>query len=328
MKKLTYNVAIVGATGLIGRKFIETLEKRHFPVNSARLFASKKSERKKVFAFGKQLSVETLENNDFKGIDFAFFGAGKEVSLNYAPLFAKSGAIVIDNSSAFRTDEKAPLIVPEINAEKVFGSYGKIIANPNCSTIIALTPLAKVYKKIGIKRIIFTSYQAVSGSGMKGIKDLLRTRYGFSPEYYPVDISENVLPKIGEKTANGYTEEEMKMVNETKKILNADFPISATCVRVPVENCHGISVEAETENEIDVTKLKNEMTFDAASYIETPTCKDADGKYYVTFGRLRKSLAFKNGFSYFVTGDNTLKGAALNAVQIAEYIINNTNNIG
>lgn len=324
MKNLTYNIAIVGATGLIGRKFIETLEKRNFPVNSVRLFASTKSEGKKIFAFGRQLTAETLENNDFKGIDFAFFSAGKEVSQNYAPLFAKSGAIVIDNSSAFRMDKNTPLVVPEINAESIFASHGKIIANPNCSTIISLTPLANVYKKIGIKRMVFTSYQAVSGSGMKGIKDLLRTRYGFSAEYYSVDISETILPEIGEKTSNGYTEEEMKMINETKKILSEHFPISATCVRVPVENCHGISVEIETEDKIDITALKKQMTFDAAHYVETPTCKDAYGKFFVTFGRLRKSLAFENGFSYFVTGDNTLKGAALNAVQIAEYIINKT----
>lgn len=320
MVKISYNIAIVGATGLIGKKFIETLEKRRFRVGDVRLFASEKSAGKKIFAFGKERTIECLENNDFSGTDFALFSAGKDVSRIFAPKFAKSGAIVIDNSSEFRLNPEVPLVIPEINGESIFSSSKKIIANPNCSTIIALMPLKSVFKKYTVKRIIFSSYQATSGSGAKGVKDLLRTRYGFSPEYYPCDISETVLPEIGSVASCGYTEEELKMINETRKITGLNIPISATCVRVPVENCHGVSVEVETEERFSISELKGEMQSDGVRYKEIPTGIDSNGKDYVVMGRLKKSMAFKNGFSYFVSGDNTLKGAALNAVQIAEYI--------
>ncbi len=322
MNRKKYNIAVVGATGLIGRKFIEVLEKRNFPVNSPRFFASERSANKKIRAFGKDYVVETLENLDARGIDFAFFSAGKKVSLKYAPAFAKAGATVIDNSSAFRNFPDIPLIIPEINGAQISNANG-IIANPNCSTIIALTPLKNILKKYGLKKIIFSSYQAVSGSGMKGIRDLLLTRHGFSPEFYDYDISETCIPVIGELSEGGYTEEERKMINETKKITGLDVAVSATCVRVPIENCHGISVEVETEKPVVAALLASEMEYSSALFSPIPVASEADGKDEVVFGRIRKSNVFENGFSYFAVGDNTLKGAALNAVQIAESIIKN-----
>ncbi len=319
-----YNVAVVGATGLIGGKFLETLEKRRFPINNFRAFASEKSAGKILRFNGSNYIVEKLDGNDFSGIDIAFFSAGKDVSLKYAPIFAETGALVIDNSSAFRGDEDVPLVIPEINAADVFKRKKNVIANPNCSTIIALVPLKKILEKYGVKSLVFSTYQAVSGSGMKGVSDLLLTRQGFSGKFYPYDISETVIPQIGEIVEDGYAEEELKMINETRKITGRNVKISATCARVPIENCHGVSVEVETETPIDVSTLAAEAEYSAARYKRIPTAYDANGKNEVYFGRIRKSGVFKNGFSYFAVGDNTLKGAALNAVQIAEYIIKNT----
>lgn len=322
MKK-KFVIAVVGATGLIGDKFLKVLENRNFPVSLIRVFASEKSEGKIIQAFGKNLTVEKLEGNNFQGIDYAFFSAGKEVALKYAPIFAECGAIVIDNSSAFRQDEKVPLVIPEINGESLNFIKKNIVANPNCSTIIALTPLKNIIAKFGLKRLVFSTYQAVSGSGMKGIKDLLLTRQGFSGKFYPYDIAETFIPEIGDFKENGNTEEELKMINETQKITGKNVKISATCVRVPVENCHGISVEVETEKPFDFSALKTLMENESSRCVSVPTRTDAEGKNEVCFGKLRKSGVFENGFSYFVVGDNTLKGAALNAVQIAEYIVNN-----
>ena len=227
MNKKNYNIAVVGATGLIVKKFIEVLEKRGFPVEHPRFFASEKSANKKIRAFGKDYLVETLENLNAGDIDFAFFSAGKEVALKYAPVFAKAGATVIDNSSAFRNFRDIPLVIPEINGSQI-KTTDKIIANPNCSTIIALTPLKNIINKYGLKRIIYSTYQAVSGSGMKGVRDLLLTRHGFSPEFYDYDISETCLPVIGEILPDGNTEEELKMINETRKITGLDVAVSAT----------------------------------------------------------------------------------------------------
>ncbi len=322
MNNEKYNVAVVGATGLIGRKFLETLEKRAFPVKNLRVFASEKSVNKKLRAFEKEYAVESLESLDASGIDFAFFSAGKEAALKYAPMFAKSGATVIDNSSAFRNSPDVPLAIPEINGH-IIKETDRIIANPNCSTIIALLPIKNIIKKYGLKRIIYSTYQAVSGSGMKGVKDLLLTRHGFSPEFYDYNISETCIPLIGEILSDGYSEEERKMINETKKITGTDVSVSATCVRVPIENCHGVSVEVETEKPVNTATLASEAEYSSARFYPIPVSGDADGKDEVVFGRIRKSNIFKNGFSYFVVGDNTLKGAALNAVQIAEFIIKN-----
>lgn len=320
MKTNKYNVAVVGATGLIGRKFLEVLERRRFPAENLRAFASEKSVNKKITAFGKEISVESLENLNANEIDFAFFSAGKETALKYAPLFAEAGATVIDNSSTFRNFPDIPLVIPEINGSKI-KETDRIIANPNCSTIIALTPLKNIINKYGLKRIIFSTYQAVSGSGIKGVKDLLLTRHGFSPEFYDYDISETCIPIIGEILRDGFTEEERKMINETKKITGLDVEVSATCVRVPIENCHGVSVEIETEKPVDIETVIKDMEYSSAKFSPVPVANKADGKDEVLFGRIRKSNVFENGFSYFAVGDNTLKGAALNAVQIAELII-------
>lgn len=322
MNNEKFNVAVVGATGLIGRKFLEVLEKRSFPVNKLRIFASERSINKKIHAFEKEFTIESPEGFDAREIDFAFFSAGKDAALKYAPIFATSGATVIDNSSAFRSYPDVPLVIPEINGN-IIKKTDKIIANPNCSTIIALIPLKNIIKKYGLKRIIFTTYQAVSGSGMKGKRDLLLTRYGFSKEFYDYNISETCIPGIGEILNDGYTEEERKMINETKKITGLDVAVSATCVRVPIENCHGISVEVETQKPVTAATLANEMKYPSARFSLVPIVSDANGKDEVIFGRIRKSNIFENGFSYFAIGDNTLKGAALNAVQIAELIIKN-----
>lgn len=321
MSKLKYNVAIIGATGLIGKKFVQTLENRRFPIGKLRLFASPKNVGKKTLAFGKVLPLESLENNDLKNIDVAFFATEKDVSLKYAPVFEKLGTIVVDNSNAFRQDKDVPLVIPEINPEKIFSSSRKIIANPNCSTIVALTPLKNVYKKYRLKQLIFSTYQSVSGNGRDGIADLLRTRQGFSPSFYPLNISKTILPQIGDIDENGETEEEKKMANETKKIIGADVAVSATCVRVPTENCHGVAVEANFDRPIDLDEIKKEMIFDGVKHSELPNFGEADGNANIFFGRLRKSRVFNNGISFFSVGDNLLKGAALNAVQIAEIIV-------
>ena len=302
-----YGVAVVGATGLIGRKILGTLFKRRFPISELRVFASEKSDGKKISFGGERLTVEKLNENVRGEFDFVFFSAGKNVSLKYAPLFAKSGAIVIDNSSAFRSDKDVPLVIPEINGASLSEIPKNIVANPNCSTIIALVPLKNTIAKYGVKRLVFSTYQAVSGSGMKGIADLLLTRQGFTGKFYPYNISETFIPQIGEVFADGYTEEELKMVNETRKITGLNVKVSATCVRVPVENCHGVSVEVETEKAVDIRSLADEMQYSAALFSEFPNATDTDGKNEILFGRIRKSGVFKNGFSYFAAGDTRSK---------------------
>lgn len=318
-----YNVAIVGATGLIGRKFIEVLERRNFPVGEIRLLATPKSEGKILTAFGKNITVERLNENSFDGIDVAFFSAGKEVSLKYAPIAKQRGAVVIDNSSAFRQNKEIPLIVPEINGYLLKNYKGKIVANPNCSTAIATLPLKKLHDLFGLKRVIYTTFQAVSGSGNKGIEDLENCRNGFSPTFYPADISKNTIPLIGSFREFGYTEEELKMVNETKKIFEKDIYVSATCVRVPIKNCHAISVDAEFENEFFDEDIKDILkNTSGVRFCDLPLQSLADNDSEVLVGRIKRSLAFKNGLSFYCVGDNTLKGAALNAVQIAEILLN------
>lgn len=318
-----YNVAIVGATGLIGRKFIEVLERRNFPVKKIRLFASPKSEGKYLTAFGKRIGVEKLDENSFGGIDVAFFSAGKEISLKYAPIAKKRGAVVIDNSSAFRQNDEIPLIVPEINGDTLKNYEGKIIANPNCSTAIATLPLEKLNRLFRLKRVIYTTFQAVSGSGNKGILDLENCQKGMQPTFYPTDVSQNCIPLIGDLKEFGYSEEELKMVNETKKIFGRNVEVSATCVRVPIKNCHAISVDAEFEkNFLDEEVREILRSSKGVKICNLPVQSLANGKDNIFVGRIRRNLAFKNGISFYCVGDNTLKGAALNAVQIAEIFFN------
>ncbi|MBR2337299.1 MAG: aspartate-semialdehyde dehydrogenase [Clostridia bacterium] len=321
MKK-TFNVAIVGATGLIGNKFISVLEKNSFPIKTLNLLASQKSEGKIIRAFGKQITVNKLDKNSFSGVDLAFFSAGKEISNEFVPIALKSGAFVIDNSSAFRQSKNIPLVVPEINGEILKTTDSRLISNPNCSTAIAVLPLKMLDSRFGVKRVIFTTYQAISGSGQRGINDFLSSKNGEKPKFYKVDASKNFIPEIGNYSVYGYTDEELKLINETQKILGKRLQISATCVRVPIENCHGVSVEAELEKEFldeDIKTLFRSVK--GTRLCDLPTPQKADGIDDVLIGRIKRSLAFKSGLSYFCVGDNTLKGAALNAVQIAQALV-------
>lgn len=322
-----YNVAIVGATGNVGRKFLEILEERNFPVKELYLFASKRSAGKTLKFKGEDVLVEELceANIENKKIDFALFSAGGSVSLEFAPIFAKHGAVVIDNSSAWRMDKEVPLVVPEVNPEDVKWHKG-IIANPNCSTIQAMVALKPLYDKYGIKRIVYSTYQAVSGAGIQGILDLQEG----TTKKFPYPILGNVIPHIDVFLDNGYTKEEIKMIEETKKILHDDnLRITATTVRVPVLNAHSESInvelnsEFELENVIDLfNSSKGIIVHDDVENLKYPTPLELSGKDEVFVGRIRRDFSLDNGLNFWVVADNIRKGAALNAIQIAEILIN------
>lgn len=322
-----YNVAIVGATGNVGRKFLEILEERNFPVKELYLFASKRSAGKTLKFKGEDVLVEELceANIENKKIDFALFSAGGSVSLEFAPIFAKHGAVVIDNSSAWRMDKEVPLVVPEVNPEDVKWHKG-IIANPNCSTIQAMVALKPLYDKYGIKRIVYSTYQAVSGAGIQGILDLQEG----TTKKFPYPILGNVIPHIDVFLDNGYTKEEIKMIEETKKILHDDnLRITATTVRVPVLNAHSESInvelnsEFELENVIDLfNSSKGIIVHDDVENLKYPTPLELSGKDDVFVGRIRRDFSLDNGLNLWVVADNIRKGAALNAIQIAEILIN------
>ena len=324
-----YNVAIVGATGNVGKKFLEILEERNFPLENLYLFASKRSAGSKVTFKGKEIVIEDTIEENIKGkkIDFALFSAGGDVSLKYSPIFTSYGATVIDNSSAFRMDKDVPLIVPEVNPEDIKWHKG-IIANPNCSTIQAMVPLKALLSQYGIKRIVFSTYQAVSGAGKQGIDDLIEGNKGAEPKKFPYPIAGNCLPHIDVFLDNGYTKEEIKMIQETKKILHNDnIKITATAVRVPVLNGHSESINVELENpyEIeDIFKLFNETkgitVYDDLKELKYPTALMASGKDDVFVGRIRRDFSIDNGLNLWVVSDNIRKGAALNAIQIAELL--------
>ncbi|MDK0826903.1 aspartate-semialdehyde dehydrogenase [Clostridium perfringens] len=322
-----YNVAIVGATGNVGRKFLGILEERNFPVKELYLFASKRSAGKTLKFKGEDVLVEELceANIENKKIDFALFSAGGSVSLEFAPIFAKHGAVVIDNSSAWRMDKEVPLVVPEVNPEDVKWHKG-IIANPNCSTIQAMVALKPLYDKYGIKRIVYSTYQAVSGAGIQGILDLQEG----TTKKFPYPILGNVIPHIDVFLDNGYTKEEIKMIEETKKILHDDnLRITATTVRVPVLNAHSESInvelnsEFELENVIDLfNSSKGIIVHDDVENLKYPTPLELSGKDEVFVGRIRRDFSLDNGLNLWVVADNIRKGAALNAIQIAEILIN------
>ena len=322
-----YNVAIVGATGNVGRKFLEILEERNLPVKELYLFASKRSAGKTLKFKGEDVLVEELceANIENKKIDFALFSAGGSVSLEFAPIFAKHGAVVIDNSSAWRMDKEVPLVVPEVNPEDVKWHKG-IIANPNCSTIQAMVALKPLYDKYGIKRIVYSTYQAVSGAGIQGILDLQEG----TTKKFPYPILGNVIPHIDVFLDNGYTKEEIKMIEETKKILHDDtLRITATTVRVPVLNAHSESInvelnsEFELENVIDLfNNSKGIIVHDDVENLKYPTPLELSGKDEVFVGRIRRDFSLDNGLNLWVVADNIRKGAALNAIQIAEILIN------
>ena len=327
---MKYNVAIVGATWKVGRTFLEVLEKRNFPINNLYLYASKKSAGLKLNFKNKEFEViELIEENIREDIDFAFFSAGGDTSLKFSPIFAKKNAIVIDNSSAFRMDPNIPLIVPEVNGEDALNN-NRIIANPNCSTIQAVVALKPLHDKFKIKRIIYSTYQAVSGAGNYGVKDLNVDDENNLNKFQYL-IKGNLIPQIDVFLDNGYTKEEMKMINETKKILKDNsLKITATCVRVPVENSHSESINIEFENSVTLdgilNELKNSKGLILMDDIQTntyPMPKYISGKDEVYVGRVRIDESCTNSINIWVVADNILKGAALNAIQIAEYIIEN-----
>ncbi|WP_300347227.1 aspartate-semialdehyde dehydrogenase [Clostridium sp.] len=321
-----YNVAVVGATGNVGRKFLEILEERNFPIKELYLFASKKSEGKVLKFKGEDLVVEELceANIINKKIDFALFSAGGSVSLEFAPIFSKNGAVVIDNSSAWRMDKNVPLVVPEVNPEDVKWHNG-IIANPNCSTIQAVVALKPLHEKYGIKRIVYSTYQAVSGAGIQGILDLQEG----TNKKFPYPISGNVIPHIDVFLDNGYTKEEIKMIEETKKILHDDsLKITATTVRVPVLNSHSESINVELNSSFELEDVVNLLSsskgiivHDDVENLKYPTPLELSGNDPVYVGRIRRDFSLDNGLNLWVVADNIRKGAALNAVQIAEIII-------
>jgi aspartate-semialdehyde dehydrogenase len=328
---MNYNVAIVGATGMVGRKFVEVLQERNFPVENIYFFASKKSAGSTISFGNQQIVVEELKEDNIKDklIHFALFSAGGDVSLKYAPVFAKYNAVVIDNSSAWRMNPEVPLVVPEVNPEDIKWNKG-IIANPNCSTIQAVVALKPLHEKYGIKRIIYSTYQAVSGAGMSGYSDLEEGLKGAAPKKFPHAIAGNILPHIDVFTENGYTKEEMKMIDETKKIMHDDnLKITATTVRVPVYYGHSESINVELKNDFnieDIFKLYSNsrgiILKDNVNNLEYPMPIDAAGHDEVFVGRIRRDFSTDNGLNLWVVADNIRKGAASNAIQIAEYMIN------
>ncbi len=320
MKK--YNIAIVGATGLVGSTFLQVMKENNIEVNNLYLYASSKSEGKKIEYLGKEYTVIDLQKAKFDNVDFALFSAGGSISNEYAPKFRDGGVIVIDNSSNFRMDPKCPLIVPEINIKDY--KLGNLIANPNCSTIQSVLPLYYLDNEFELTRVVYTTYQAVSGSGMKGLNDLERCKNGEKNEFYPYDISKTCIPEIDSFLDNHYTKEEIKMVNETHKILhNDDIKISATCIRVPVPFSHGVSIMAEFKKEVDIEKalkcLENKEGIVVVDDIKNhgyPVSTLATGNDMVYVGRMRKDLSCDNGLLFYCVSDNVRKGAASNAVQI------------
>lgn len=323
-------IAIVGATGLVGQTVLKVLEEKNLTDFKYELLASKRSQGKKIRFMNKEYEVEELTKNTFdKKIDYAIFVAGSEISKEYARLAVQKGTIVIDNSSYFRMDEDVPLVVPEVNPEDIKKHRG-IIANPNCSTIQAVVALKPLDDKYKIKRIVYSTYQAVSGAGSKGIKDLENTLKGLKNEKFPYPIANNCIPQIDSFTENGYTKEEMKMINETRKILNnPQMKITATTVRVPILNSHSESINVEFEKDFEIEELKTLLSNSPSIVLQDDISKEVyplavttTGKDEVYVGRIRRDDSVESGINMWVVADNIRKGAASNAVQILELLIN------
>jgi len=327
------HVAIVGATGAVGIEMMKVLERRNYPVASLRLLASPRSAGKILEFRGEKIMVEPLEERSFDGIDIALFSAGGGISKEFAPHAVKSGTIVVDNSSAFRMDPKVPLVVPEINASDV-ATHSGILANPNCTTAITLMALYPLHRAFGLKKVIASSYQAVSGTGARAIEELrdqveaIAAGNPVVKEVYPHQIAFNVLPHVDTFLEDGYTREEMKMQNEGRRIMHLPtFTASVTCVRVPVYRAHSVAVTAEFENAVSLEKAR--VVLDAAPGILLhddpskaiyPMPIECSGGDDCRVGRLRVDCALPNALSFWICGDQLLKGAALNAVQIAELL--------
>jgi len=328
------HVAVVGATGAVGVEMIKTLEKRNFPVGKLTLLASARSVGKKLKFRGEDIPVKELTKDSFAGIDIALFSAGGGISREFAPIAAKAGCVVVDNSSAFRMDDQVPLVIPEINASDVKWHKG-IIANPNCTTAITLMALYPLHQAFTCKRIFASSYQAVSGTGAKAIEELKRQVEQVvqgrpaTREVYPHQIAFNVLPHIDSFLSTGYTKEEMKMENEGRKIMHHPaFRASVTCVRVPVYRAHSVAVSAEFDKPVTVEAAREVLKkapgldlVDEPAKNEYPLPLYQTDKYNCAVGRVRKDCAMDNGLCFWVSGDQLLKGAALNAVQIAEELL-------
>ncbi|HCR30468.1 MAG TPA: aspartate-semialdehyde dehydrogenase [Opitutae bacterium] len=329
-----HKVGIVGATGAVGSELLALLEMRNFPVSELRLLASSRSAGKKVEALGATHTIEEATASSFEGLDFAIFSASGALAKELCPYAAKAGAVAIDNSSAFRMDPEVPLVIPEIN-RKAAKAHRGIIANPNCTTAITLMATYPLHRRFGLKRMISSTYQAVSGSGVAAMEELelqmgqLSRGEPASVKAYPYQIAMNALPHVDAFLENGYTKEEMKMVNESRKIMGLPGLIAAcTCVRVPVLRSHSVSVDAEFEEPVDIEAAQSAI--DAAPGIDLvddpanlsyPMPLNFANRENCGVGRIRKGLAFDNGLSFWVVGDQLWKGAALNAIQIAECLL-------
>ena len=327
--KTCYKIAIVGGTGVVGRTVLKVLEEKTFPNCIYTIFSSSKSAGTKLNFLGQTYIVCELKENSFdSNFDYAIFCAGGEISKKYAPIATSKGCVVIDNSSVFRMNPEVPLIVPEVNSEKIYENKG-IIANPNCSTIQAVIPLKPIDDKYNIKRVIYSTYQAVSGAGRQGILDLENGLKGMQPKKFPYPIVDNCLPHIDIFLDDGYTKEEHKMIDETRKILNKpNLPVTATTVRVPVKNCHSESINIEVEKDFDIYEVKQLLqnfpgiiVVDDISKNYYPIATKADGSDEILVGRIRRDYSVKNGLNIWCVGDNLRKGAATNAVQILEKLI-------
>lgn len=333
-KKSAYTVAVVGATGAVGTEMIQVLEERDFPVEELVPLASARSEGNEVMFRGQALPVKVLEHNSFEGVDVALFSAGAGVSKEFGPMAVKAGAVVVDNSSAWRMDPNVPLVVPEVNVHALSGHQG-LIANPNCSTIQMVVALKPLHDAVQIKRIVVTTFQSVSGTGKDAMEELIdqsRQLLSFGEakvSVYPHQIAFNCLPHIDDFLPNGYTKEEMKMVNETRKILGeSSLPITATTVRVPVFICHAESVNIETEQKLSANDARAILSaapgiqvYDDPSRNLYPLPIDVVGTDAVFVGRVREDESVTHGLNLWIVADNLRKGAALNAVQIAEELI-------
>jgi len=327
------HLAIVGATGAVGIEMLRVLERRDFPVASMRLLASPRSAGKSLSFRGREHTVEPLSEDSFKGIDIALFSAGGGISKEFAPHAVNSGAVVVDNSSAFRMDPKVPLVVPEINAAAV-SSHSGILANPNCTTAITLMALHPLHRAFGLRTIIASSYQAVSGTGARAIEELrdqveaISEGKPFTKEVYPHQIAFNVIPHVDSFLDDGYTREEMKMQNEGRRIMDLpDLTASVTCVRVPVYRAHSVSVTAQFEHPVSLEKAREVLEaapgvrlHDDPAAALYPMPIECSGEDDCRVGRLRLDCALLNALTFWVCGDQLLKGAALNAVQIAELL--------
>ena len=324
------NLAVVGATGVVGTTFLKVLEERDFPFENLYIMASAKSAGNVIEFRGKEYVVEELNEHSFdKDIDIALFSAGGAVSEKFAPIAAEHGVVVVDNSSQWRMDPEVPLVVPEVNPEAISMNHG-IIANPNCSTIQAMLPLKVLHDKYKIKRIVYSTYQAVSGSGVKGINDLREGLKGNDLcQAYPHPIAGNCLPHIDVFEENGYTKEEMKMINETHKILDEAIQVTATTVRVPVFDSHSESINLQLEKPFEIEDIKELLANSPGIIVQDdpannvyPLARSAAGTDEVYVGRIRRDFSIENGLNIWCVADNIRKGAATNTVQIAELLIN------